>query len=589
VKKSKRSTYWEDPDKWQESLDCGVPTRFMNNWRGKYKVGEPSIPVLRELAKGAPLHRVQRNRVALFDATQSLHKSVTIATLGMTPPEKWGETWMKDLSQVVEKVFKPYLKSQYARTGAQGRVHEPSEGVGLLFGGYRGAFGQLHAHFHPVILNLTATKDGTAYSIGKPHELFEKQALHRAEVNKRTDDLLQERGFSTRLEKGRVAVNGVPDEMVRALSLSKKVIDEIGKAKGKTGPRARDFSASEANRIGKKTTPRTTAKEAYEHCQSLARRYDLTPEKLRVSEPRGTTPGAEMFEAYKVAIQARDACTKRFGSFSEDRFLTKLYLRGIGKPVRFETLEKVGTLFLHERQISGIEKTVTPDGVKRFHVMPTPGQGDTFERPRNEKGEEKNGKPEDQKKEVPPDPRETLKRAERPYLRDAWQALKAATTELGASVLVATTEKATDVIGRMKDYVSPPPKILRVDAAILPAFIEHHSRMGYFKAHAKAALKGVLSPGNPHEKALVSERYFAAYRHYTRVPRNTVVVVERGSLASAPELRALSKIAKRDRCSVVLSERPEPEKTFERPKGHGRRSHQSQTKQAVRMSRGRDD
>ena len=143
--------------------------------------------------------------------------------------------------------------------------------------------------------------------------------------------------------------------------------------------------------------------------------------------------------------------------------------------------------------------------------------------------------------------------------------LKNAVKGLGKAVVTATALKAASVVNRVADRVNPPARLVRLDAADLDKFLVRHRRTGFALAHAKAFVASSLARGNPHERAAVAERVFKRERRCVRVPRNAVLVVERGSLATAPQLRALAKIAKRDRCSVVLSERPEPEKALRTP------------------------
>jgi hypothetical protein len=139
--------------------------------------------------------------------------------------------------------------------------------------------------------------------------------------------------------------------------------------------------------------------------------------------------------------------------------------------------------------------------------------------------------------------------------REAWEALKGAAMGLGAATLVATARKATAVVERLAEIVNPPPRVLSVDAAGLPGLIDRLRPTPYLLAHGKALLAGLKALGNPHERAAVAERAYEALRSHDRLPKNAVLVVERGSLASARELHLLSKVARRDGASVILSER----------------------------------
>ncbi len=550
VTKAQSGKYYEQDRLWAEARECGLPPFYIGwKWRGTYVVPQaPSVKVFKELADGKPLEHVQRNRIAVYDHTFSWDKSVTIATYGMTAPDKWGE-WTKEFADIVKKVLEPRLDSQIAKTGAQGAVKEPSKGLALAFPGWRGAFGQLQAHVHGVVFNLTATKDGRAFSWGNPHESYRDQGLMRAMSNKLMDDLLRSRGIET-VRKGRlVAVKGVPDDMVRALSPSRAAMDQAKAMKGKNGrqgPRAEDFAASKANRQGKKAGRAVTPKQAYESCQEIAKRYGVTPEKLRLT-PVASNPSKEQYAAYEAALQARDTCTKRYGAFTEQQFLKWVYTYGIGREASFDTLTSSAKLVLRSKSFAGIEQTQTEDGHIRYFVPKGP--------------EMSFGK--DKAKTPQPDPAETAKEAERPFVREAWADLKTATKNLGGAVFCATAKKATDVIQRVTDVVNPPAQTLRLDGGNLDEFIVQHRRTHYAVAHLKAIAKGILAGGNPHRMAAAAEKAFANYRACERVRKNTVIVVERGDLATADQLRTLTRIAKRDRCSVILSERAQPDKAFQ--------------------------
>jgi hypothetical protein len=616
VSKSKTGDYYLTDRIWQEHWECGIDYFYVGKWRGTYRIpDEPRKRFFRELLAGHPLARVQENRIAVYDVTFSWDKTVSIATYGMTPPEKWGE-WSKEYAEVVRKILEPRVNSQVAKTGAQGAVQVPSRGLALVFMNWKGAFGQIHAHQHAAIPNLTATSEGKAYSIGNAHREFRDQALMRATANKLMDDRLRAKGFKTERRGKVVAVSGIPDDMVRALSpgrdameRARKAMDRARKAKGMKkrprGPRARDFEALKANSEGKKVAGGVTPEKAYAYTQAIANRYDFTPEKLR-STPAASNPSAEQYVAYELALDARDRCTRRFGSFTEQQYQTEIYTLGIGKPVSFETLASTAKLVLRSRTFAGIERTVTDDGHVRYHVMPTPEM--SFGGP-NRAASKENGAAHGAPKESAkgptartgategatrengsqPDPRETFKQAEGPFVREAWAELKRAAKGLGEAVLVATTKKATDVLTRVAEYVNPAPKTLRIDAADLDLFLARHHRTHFLVAHAKALVKGLLAGGNPHEMAAVAETAFARLRDYNRVRKNTVIVVENGQLADAVQLRKLARIAKRDGASVVLSERPEPEKAFGRPKraGKGQRLRNTLRQNGFRPNRDR--
>jgi hypothetical protein len=176
-------------------------------------------------------------------------------------------------------------------------------------------------------------------------------------------------------------------------------------------------------------------------------------------------------------------------------------------------------------------------------------------------------------------------RAERPYVRQAWTEFTAAAKDLGAATLTATAQAATRVVKRLKDAVSPPPKVVKVDAARLDWFLARHEPTPYLLAHGKALLRGFLSLGNPHQMAGRAETEFAKLRAHRRLDRNTVVVVTRANLATARDLHRLAKIAKRDGSSVILAERP---KGRGGPGGRGQSQNHHRHQQQPNPSRGRN-
>lgn len=112
--------------------------------------------------------------------------------------------------------------------------------------------------------------------------------------------------------------------------------------------------------------------------------------------------------------------------------------------------------------------------------------------------------------------------------------------------------------------------------------------MGYVKAHAKALLAGLTARGNPHDRAYVAEQVFARLRDHPRLQKNTVVVVQRGTLASPHDLHVLSKIAKRDGASVILADDSRGGRSQGRGNARNQQHHNQQQNQNQHQNQSRN-
>jgi hypothetical protein len=303
---------------------------------------------------------------------------------------------------------------------------------------------------------------------------------------------------------------------------------EAMRRKGFTSPRAQDFYARHARRAA---GPRTLGdpREFNKVCWRLAKKYGVTVQSLK--RPAGSpAPHRDKYTAasvaHDVAVAARDSLSKKFGSFTKEQFLERAFTLSIGKATTFEAVDTFAGAALENSRLLDIKKQRQVDGTVRY-VGPASQQA-----------------------------QQAASQAFKPDTKTAWDDLKRAAKGLGEAALVATAEAGVRVLNRLAETVNPPPRIVTLDALALGPFVDLHRPTPYLLAHAKALFRGMLARGNPHDKAYVAEKAFALLRDHHRVPKNSVIVVERGTLASARELHLLTKIARRDKASVVLADRP---------------------------------
>lgn len=506
---------------------------------------QPNPHVIQALADGrAYLGHVQANRVGCYDLTVSFGKSISLLTSGLAPPGEW-KGWTELLAKVATAEVEKLVNNQLRNSGPQGRDKVPSAGVAVGFGHRESYRGDPHRHFHYAILNLTQSKDGKLGSIANARDLFEKQGVVRARVNKGLDDELQARGYDTVRVGKKVELARVPKELLEEISPARRAMNRAREEKQFSGPKAHDFYARQARRDAGARVHKTP-EETHRDCKELAARHGVTLDSLK-RDPKAPAPArdpaSEMSTAHRVAREAVSTCAKKHGSFTADQFFERLYTLGIGKPTTLQALDAMGQAVLKDRSIAGVQRRKLPDGTERYTARES---------------------------------QRVTRSAERPYrgdTKEAWEELKGAVKGLGNAAFVATAKKATAVAQQLSEIVNPPPRTLTVDASWLSDFIDKRRPTPYLLAHAKAILSGLKAWGNPHERAGVAEKTYEQLRSYERLPKNSVVIVRRGSLASARELHLLNKIARRDKASVILSERDAIGLQKLRQMKHGARKH----------------
>ncbi|MBI1213769.1 MAG: relaxase domain-containing protein [Alphaproteobacteria bacterium] len=530
VTKSSGKYFYENDRVWEEAKQSGYEPFLVGNWGGKANLpSQPTKDNVRDLAEGSKfLARLQKNRVGGFDVTPTCDKSISVALFGLTPFERWANESTKLLVKASLPEIEALLGDQQVNSGPQGVKKMPSQGGAFGFAHWESSRGTPHGHIHYFIPNLSISKNGEVKSIANAHRLFESQGVMRARFQKRLDDLLRDEGYRTKRNGRSVAIEGIPDKLIERLSPSRAAMRAAMRKKGFTTPRAQDFYARHARRAAGKRTLGDPAK-MNETCRKLAAKYGVTLESLKRPsggelEHRDKYKAASV--AHDVAREARDRLIKKHGTFTKEQFLEQVFVRAIGKSTNFDAVDAVAGAALQNPLILDITRQKQIDGTYRYG-----GPGSVA----------------------------TVQAAAMTYKsesREAWDDLKRAAKGLGHSAFVATAQGVAGVLTRLAETLNPTPRTLVVDAANLASFIDQHRPTPYLVAHAKALAKGLLSPGKPHDKAFAAEITFASLRKFHRLEKNTVLVVERGSLASARELHLLSKIARRDRASVILADRP---------------------------------
>ncbi|GIW88296.1 MAG: hypothetical protein KatS3mg108_2620 [Isosphaeraceae bacterium] len=510
---------------WTEARDAGVLPFWVGPAPAILGLGaEPNPQAVQALSNGrAYLKHVQANRVGCFDLTFSFSKSVSLLAYGLTPPKAqkaWTETFTRIATPEVEKL----LSSQRINSGPQGKQKLASFGLAAAFPHREGFRGQPQAHVHYAVFNLSATPDRKVGSIANARELFQAQGVLRARVQKGLDDELRARGIETVRVGKKVELAGVPRELIEELSPSRRAIEAAREAKGFSGARALDFYAREARReLGARV--HKTPEECHRDCKEVAARYGVTLDSLTRGKAAPRDPATEMAAAFHVAKEAVKSCARRHGAFTTEQFYERLYTLGIGRPTTLDSLDAMGRSVLRDRSIAGVKGRTMPDGSVRYVA------GGSAKVSRENA------------------------RTYRADTKEAWEEVKAAARGLGAAVLVQTARKATAVVERLAEAVNPPPRAIRVDAGRLPELVDRLRPTPYLLAHGKALWAGIArARGNPHDRAAHAEGVFESLRSHERLPKNSVVVVSRGGLASPRDLRLLAKVAKRDGASVVLSE-----------------------------------
>jgi hypothetical protein len=538
ITKTSGKYFFANPRVWQETIDLGTPPELIGAWHGSYRLPASVTPAaVRLLAEGAPLPRVQANRTNGFDATITWHKSVSVLAYGLTPPAQ-GKEWARELLSIGKRSLQPLLDAQVLKTGAQGVHRTPSQGQAFLFNHWKNGWGRPHAHVHGFVPNLTSTTDGRVGSIGNAQAaLYLRQGELKAAVNKRTDDLLQAKGYPTYRCGQAVAITGIPAAMLRELSPARAAMDRIRKhsraGRARTTPRAEDFFARMARQEAPPQRRQVTPQVMHQETLAIAAKYGVSLASLRgAGSPSHRDPNESSFQAYQTVIQARDRCVHRFGAFTASQFREAVYTFGIGKPVTFAELDTLAAQVLKRPKLLGVRKLPRTDGTVRYFTQQTA-------------------------------PR--VQAAEQAFTRDAWDELARAGKNLGAAVFVATARTVKDALDRVHQSLFPEPRRIQIDAARLDAFLQRHTPTGYWKAHAWGLLKMLTTRGTPHERAAAGERVYRHRRACQRLEPNSVLVIGRGNRATPRQLQALARIARRDQCVLILAERGAAAQTYARP------------------------
>ena len=532
VTKSSGRYFYDFERVWTEARDTGVLPFWVRKDHFSPKLpAQPNPQVVQSLMDGrAFLPRVQANRVGCFDLTVSFSKSVSLLAYGLTPPAQQ-RSWTDALRKIATPEVETLLANQRINSGQQGKDKQPSQGVAVGFAHSRGYLGQPNAHIHYAIPNVSAGEKKYG-SIANAHEMFEKQGVIRARVQKGVDDFLQSRGIETVREGKKVEIAGVPKELRDELSPARRAMKEAQSQKEFSGPKAQDFYARQARRDAGPRVDRTP-QEVHRDCKELAARYGVTLESLTKPKPgpaAARDAATEMLTALRVAKDAAAVCTKKHGSFSADQFQEKLFTLAIGKPTTVQALDTMGKAALNDRSIADIKQRTMPDGTTRYSTKES---------------------------------KKVERAAERPYqpdTKEAWESLKVAAKGLGSAVFIKTATKATEVAARLTELVRPERKTVSIDASRVPNLIDACKPTPYLAAHAKALTAGLLKgSGNPHERAGFAAREYAKLRSHERLPKGSVVIVENALSMSAREMDQLSMIAKRDKAHVVLTDFKEKE------------------------------
>jgi len=530
VTKSSGKYFYENDRVWQEAKQTGMEPFFVGNWGGKIAMPDtPTKDFVRDVSQGTKyLQHVQANRVGGYDLTFTFDKKVSIFLNGLTPHDKWPTKSTPLVVAATRPEVERFVEKQLVNSGAQGKLKQPSRGAAVGFIHWESSRNVVQTHAQYWVPNLSAPQDGPPKSIANAGTLFKDQGLMRARANKRMDDALQDRAIVTCRVGKVVSIPGIPDEMAAELSPSRRAMNEAMKKEGFTTPKAQDFYARHARR---EAGPRTLGEPAKfnEICWEIAKKHGVTPESIMrpANQPalhRDKVHAACV--AHEVVTEARDSLAAKLGTFTKEQFLERAFTLSIGKATNFEAVDVTARTALEKPKLFDMTRQRGHDGSVRY---------------------------------AGPASKATTQQAEqafRPDTKEAWEELKRAAKGLGASVFIATTGGAARALKRLAEAVNPPPRIIEIDAAELPAFIDKRRPTHYVVAHAKALLAGMLAPGNPHQKADVAQRAYRSLRSHDRVPKNAVIVVSRGSHATARELHLLSKIAKRDKASVILADRP---------------------------------
>jgi conjugative relaxase-like TrwC/TraI family protein len=505
---------------WQEAMLSGMMAFWVGFWKGAAPLpNSPTPQALSKLFSGVYISHRQANRTNCFDLTYTLPKSVSIFFFGLHPPEHWktGIARVVDFSKPdVERL----LANQIAKTGAQGRIKLQSQGIAAGIFHPTNSFGKPHGHIHYAVANTTVASNGQCYSIGNTREMYLTQGERRARFLKLHDQALQSDGIATVRVGKHFEIAAIPQSLIDALSPSKAAMEEARRAHGFSSARANDFYARAAKNHDTKRELKLPI-EIFKETTAIAKSHGITlfsvthdPQiKRAISDPY-----VSMQTAVSTAKAALRSCNAKYGTFTETQFRERLYTLALGKPTRMEELDRVAHSILQRKEHVRLIKQSKAYGQSRFQI----------------KSDVK------QTKVVSP--------------QQSWKELKAAITGLRDAVVINVLAKAKRVVEKVTAYLSPKHELKVLDAKKLDSFIRTHLPKPRLLAHAQAIYLGLVSPGNPHQKALVAERRYRQLRQCTRLSKRTVLVIKNSECLSSKELGKVLSIAKRDKASIVFSE-----------------------------------
>lgn len=565
----------------------------------------PSI--VKDLMEGKYLDRVQKNRVACFDQTFTLSKSVSILCFGLTSPTSWFQ-WARMIDEKSRPIVEDYLRRLTIRQGAGGSVKIPAVGCAIGFVHYKNYYGDPHGHVHYAIPNMAVSRDGQLGAIGNMRSIMQESAMHRAMFQKGIDDELQSRGYKTKRIGNYVEVEGIPKKMITKLSTGRRAIESIKAKHGFDSSRAHDFYAREARRSARSFDP--TPQQLHERVIRMASRLGVGIDTLR-REPDASTATSSNIAArsvaYDVAREALQSTVRLYGSFTRDQYLEQLYTLGIGRNTTCQDLKVMGESLLRKQAIT-MGQSATQDRENRYRTITKVNrpQGPLREEKERDVPPSKNSadrvpkrlKPgkdrisaESTKRKKAADRRNREGKTQRParpstrpiryatrrsakaqerilqrhgFVKEAWDDLRQSTKNLGKAIFMATSRRATAVMDRIGQWIDPAPRVQRVSLHDAERMVRTHLPTHYLKAHATAILKGLVSPGNPHQRAGFAEKVYAQLRWYRRLPRNTVLVIDPRVMDSPRLLHQITKIAKRDKATLVMTKLEAPHMTFSR-------------------------
>jgi conjugative relaxase-like TrwC/TraI family protein len=499
---------------------AGMMAFWVGFWKGATPLpNSPTPEALAKLFSGVHISHRQANRTNCFDLTYSLPKSLSIFFFGLHPPENWktGIARAMDFSKPdVERL----LANQVAKTGAQGRIKLQSQGIAGGFFHYSNSFGKPHGHIHYAIPNTTVASNGQCYSIGNARELYLTQGERRARFLKLHDQALQADGIATVRVGKHFEIAAIPQSLIDALSPSKSVMDEARRAHGFSSARANDFYARAARNHDTKRELKLPV-EIYKETTAIAKSHGVTlfsvthdPQIRRAI----SDPYVSMQTAVSTAKAALRSCNANYGTFTETQFRERLYTLALGKPTRMEELDRVALSILQSKEHVRLVKQSKAYGQTRYQI------------------------------------KSAIKQAKVVSPNQAWRELKGAIRGLRDAAVVNVLAKAKRVVERVTAYLSPKHELKVLDAKKLDSFIRTHLPKPRLLAHAQAIYQGLVSPGNPHQKALVAEQRYRRLRQCTRLSKRTVLVIKNSECLSSIDLAKVLRIAKRDKASVVFSE-----------------------------------